>query len=421
MRITRRQAAALVATTPFWSTGARAAETDVQAVMPLVTELYRDMHEHPELGRDTPRASEAVRRHLRRIGGFAFHNVAALPTAIIASIDTGRPGPCKALRAELDARPIADGEPADHDPRSQVADRMHTCGHDAHAAMLLGAAAYVSRNRDAFTGRLVFVFQPAEETRGGADEIVADGVLARLGVQAIFAQHVAPGTPVGAITLSRGAALAGSTSFTLRLSGSGSHAAVPFEGADLPVVTARFIEALAEFPARHLDIANRPVVISPTNVTFEGGASNVMPSAAAITGTIRSFEALDEQTAGSIGARLRQHLEALARAYNVTPDWRITPGSPPTVNNSALFEKALVALRPQWGEHLLASDERGMFSEDFAFYTATIPALYFGLGIQRGNLGGVGVHDRNFTLHPDALPVGVRLLVDLAAAPDLIV
>ena len=237
--------------------------SDVDGVMPAVQEAYRFLHENPEVGLKEARAHDYVLSALEGLHAFTFEAVPKLPTAVIAVLDTGRAGPTVGLRSELDARPLDAGvtEPASHNPRSHIDGIMHNCGHDAHAAMLLGAATYAAVHRRQLRGKLVFIFQPAEEVKGGADDIVADGLLQRLGVQALYAQHSVPGLPVGTVSLSPGTPMAGSWYYTLKLAGRASHAAAPYQGTDTAVVAARLISELATFPAHSIDIADRKSVV----------------------------------------------------------------------------------------------------------------------------------------------------------------
>ncbi|MGY4430950.1 hypothetical protein ACVWWO_003427 [Bradyrhizobium sp. F1.13.1] len=141
---------------------------------------------------------------------------------------------------------------------------MHNCAHDIHASILLGTAAILIANKNRISGKIVFLFQADRGLPGGADDIVHEKILERLGVRTIFAEHVAPGLPIGTIAIAPGFALAGSNYFHLKIKGTGSHAAAPNEGSDTPLVAARMAIELSEYPARHLDIANRPVTISVT-------------------------------------------------------------------------------------------------------------------------------------------------------------
>ncbi len=384
----------------------------VVAESALVWRVYRDIHEHPELGKKEQRTHDMLKRELMALGFRDFIDSKLAPTAVITVLDTQRPGPVIALRAEMDARPTQ--EPADHDPRSMIDGVMHNCGHDAHAAMLLGTAALLSKHPEWISGRVVFVFQPAEETKGGADDIVNEGILERLGVEAIFAQHSVSGMPVGTVNVAAGPTMAGSAYFTLRITGDGSHAAQPSAGNDVLLAASSIVHELANIPARRIDILSRPVVISPTSfVAGTDAGTNVLPGEAVVKGTIRAFEQADPRGSSdstTIGAIMRRYLDGASASLGVSYELDIRQGSPPTVNDERLFARLSAPLATGWGAGFDTTPYRGMFSEDFAFYTESLPSLYFGLGIARDGLGMGGVHSPEFTIHPSALVAGVRLL-----------
>lgn len=378
---------------------------------------YRYLHEHPELGHEEFLAHSYIKQALTTHGFAEFVESIKAPTAIIAVLRAPRPGPVIALRAELDARSLDNGEeePLDHEPRSAISGKMHNCGHDLHAAALLGAALELKKQLRSLRGTFVFVFQPAEETKGGADEIVDEGILQRLGVQAIFAQHSVPGMAVGTEGIAPGTPLAGSAYFTLRIHGRGSHVAAPYEGDDLAATTSRLAQALTDWPARHLDIANHPAVISLTRIHADSGQSGSLPTLAEIKGSLRAFE---NPWQSSAGAPLKDGIEGfmggLAAANGVTLEWEWQRGSPPTTNNAALFDAMVPALQRQWRGKFATTYYRGMFSEDFSYYTAAIPALYFSLGIAKDGLGVGAIHTTSFAAHPKAVSEGLSFLVLLA-------
>lgn len=405
--ITRRVIATTIVAALFAATPANANEA---------RDAYSYLHSNPELGKDLPKAHAYIMARLRALGGFTFEQVPSLPSAVIAVLDSGKPGPTIALRADMDARRLDAGdEPTGHNPRSQIPGLMHNCGHDAHSAMLLGAAAELRAHPEKFVGRIVFVFQPAEEVRGGADDITADGVLTRLGVRAIFAQHVVSGQPVGEVSVSQGPAMAGSNTFKLVLRGTASHAAMPFEGADLGVTAARVIVDLANLPARGWDVSNRPAVISVTKIATSSKTINATPAEVTIEGTLRSFEPLgDGGTPGTLNNLISTRVAALARVYGATAEWGVTQGTPPTVNDLEIIRALAADLPAEAGVKLTVSTERYMTSEDFAYYGQALPAVYFGQGVAKEGLGNVGVHQADFTIHPDALDKGVGLLVGVA-------
>jgi amidohydrolase len=386
----------------------------VASAVPVATEAYRFLHANPELGKQEHKAHDYLLTRLKALGFANFVQSASAPTSVIAVFDSGRPGRTIALRAEMDARPLPDGqsEPPGHEPRSATAGLMHNCGHDVHAAILLGTAALVRANPGRFTGRIVFLFQPAEEVAGGADDIVREDILARLGVERIFALHSAPGMKVGTVALSPGPILAGSNYFTLTLSGRGSHAAAPQDGDDVLLSAMAVAQDLSYAPARAVDIAERPLVVSITRFAGDSGASNVLPGSVEIKGTIRAFEDLSRSEAGRepLESLLVARINASSAAHRLTPRWQLRPAAPPTRNDPALFAEIAPALAAAFSGTLDTRPSRGMFSEDFAYYTPLLPALYASLGIAKDGLGEGGVHSAAFTAHPESLRVGIELM-----------
>lgn len=212
--------------------------------------------------------------------------------------------------------------------------------------------------------------------------------------------------------------MAGSNYFTIELSGKGSHAAAPASGNDLPLVAARVTEALASLAGRRLDVIRRPAVISVTRLEAGGErALNVLPPSAVVAGTIRAFEDIDSppgEGQSSIRELLEETVRGIALAHGVEVEIRLRKASPPTINDPALEAALVPSLLRLLPGQLEVNLERGMFSEDFSYYTATFPSLYFGLGVAKDGLGEAGVHTAEFTLHPEALQQGIALLVSLA-------
>lgn len=383
-------------------------------------EAYTYLHENPELGGREYLAQAYLTGKLQSFSGIQIVESEQAPTAVIGVFDTGREGPTIALRSEMDARRLTVGtvEPQSHSPRSGINGLMHNCGHDAHSAMLLGAAERIVREPARFNGKIVFLFQPAEETPGGADDIVAEGILTDLGVEAIFAMHAMPGQQVGTAEITPGPALAGSNYFELRLKGTGSHAAAPFQGDDLPLTITRFVQELNHLPARRADIANRPFVLSVTRLIADSGAGNVIPTQAMIAGTVRAFEDIDARPDGqpSIRELMTGTMEGLAQAYGIEAELDLNKGSPPTINDAPLIQRLAPGIRARWSGELKIVDWQGMFSEDFAYYTGDMPALYFSLGIAKDGLGEGGLHTPDFNIHPDTLTSGEDLFVAIAVS-----
>jgi amidohydrolase len=388
-------------------------DDEVQRTTPEVVAAYKEIHEHPELGKQELRTAEFVRRHLKAAGYTNFISEPTLPTAVIAVLDTGRPGKIIVLRAELDARP--GDEKVGVDYKSQEPGKMHSCGHDAHSAMLLTVANILLRHKEQLHGKFVFLFQPAEETPGGADDIVRDGILNSLKADMIFAQHVTPGLPVGAVQVAPGPVMASSTYFTVKVHGLGSHAASPEAGSDVVRVAGDLASAMSEFPARHFNVLEQATVVSVTH--FEAGqhnALNKIPEDAEFEGTLRTFANAGTPEFKRIVGPIEEYVTKLAEANRVTAviEWRT--GSPISSNDPKLFHELVPELIRSWDGPFETENQRSMYSEDFAYYTSILPSLYFSLGISDGTRGTHGVHTDEFDISLESLPRGTKFLITLA-------
>ena len=395
------------------TTSAADFSTEVSARLNVVTDAYQFLHRNPETGKKEFKAQDYLKKKLIALGFTDFVDSKLAPTAVIAVLDTHRPGPVIALRAEMDGRPLEKDvtEPVAHNPRSEVPGFMHNCGHDAHAAILLGTAALVINNIDKFDGKIVFLFQPAEETAVGGDDIVNEGILPALGVTKIFAEHVAPGMAVGTVAMSPGASLAGSNTFALRLTGRSSHAAAPFEGDDVLLNAMKIAEEISLWPARRVDIANSPIIVSIYKFKSEP-PPGALPAEVEIGGTIRAFADLTVADGGNppIADRLNTLVTDLAKSYGLAAVWSLKPGSPPTYNDPQIVSDLGSKLPAVFPGTVDTRPWRGMFSEDFAYYGKTIPSLYMSLGIAKDGLGLANVHTPDFTIHPDAFRSGLTLM-----------
>jgi amidohydrolase len=390
-------------------------ESEVTAMTVSTVEDYKTIHRTPELGKEEFKTSAFISQRLRSLGYTNFVKEPTLPTAVIAVLDSGNPGPTIVLRSELDARPQQERAPVSY--ASEITGKMHSCGHDAHASMLLNAAAVLIKHRQDLHGKLVFLFQPAEETPGGADDIVRDGILPALQADYMFAQHVAPGLAVGTIQLGSGPVMASSTYFTVSVQGVGAHAADPEESSDIVKTAANLVLDMTDFPARHLDVVARPTVISI--VRFQAGdlkATNILPTDAEFGGTLRSFEDITNtgQKPEGLLTAISAYLQSRAFAEHATVKVNWRNGSPVAVNDPDTYQRVAPAIAKNWKGIFDSSDQRSMYSEDFAYYSSVVPSLYFSLGVQGHGHGTHPVHSEEFDIDLDALPQGLRLLLQLA-------
>lgn len=392
--------------------------TSTQAVnstlLTRVRATYEHIHAHPEIGNKEFETSKLIRAELEQAGYTEFVDSPSLKTEVIAVLRTGRPGPTICLRAELDALAIA--EETECEFISTVPGMMHACGHDAHAAMLLGAAIEL-KNDPTVNGNIVFLFQPAEEVKGGADDIINDSTLQKLGVEQVFAQHVFPGLPVGVIRIAPGPVLAGSNYYSVTVTGRGSHAAYPHQGDDVPTCMANIIAGLTGLPARKMNVLEEPCIMSVAWIECDTAKTyNVLDEECSFGGTVRAyFDIADSiQNGGTIESLMNDYITNTAEAYGCTAELKLRRGAPPTTNDPALCEAVLKA--PDKFPALRADGEsiKRMTAEDFSYYTQTFPCLYFSLGVAKDGLGDVGLHQSKFSIHPDALEVGTNFLIWLA-------
>ncbi len=391
----------------------RAIEGD-RAVSSELQNSYRFLHQHPELGKKEFKTAEFIRSKLKEYGFKDLLSVESAPTTVIAVLDGSADGPCICFRAEMDARGCEEesGLPF----ASTVSGLMHNCGHDAHTAMLLETAKRLIKIRDKLKGKIVFLFQPAEECAGGADDIVNDGILKRLNVQAVFAQHCASKLPAGKHTLVEGAALAGATNITVEINGRGGHAAQMHERDDLAGLAALMILELERLPSRVTDLLAYPTVLSISSSTWSSHQANVAPQKIVLKGSIRTFYGINERlfNGKSLKEQICQLVEGLSMAYGVKSAIELKNAAPVTINDPDLCKRVKTLLSEAGIE--VESQEKCMFSEDFSYYTQYIPCAYFGLGIAGDGRGMDNPHSSRFTIDERCLESGVSLFMNIARA-----
>lgn len=380
---------------------------DTKAVEAEVIAWRRDIHTHPELGNRELRTSAKVAGLLSAFGLEVRSGIAA--TGVVGVLKGGRPGPCVALRADMDALPIQEATQLPF--ASETPGVMHACGHDAHTAMLLGAAKVLARHRAELPGTIVFIFQPAEEgapvgESGGAARMLAEGLFKDLKPAAIFGLHQDPAAPAGTIGWGKGPVMAGSDTFDLRIEGRGAHGALPHMGVDAVLVAAETIEALQSIRSRRVN-PMEPFVLSIGTI-HGGDRFNVVAAKVEMSGTIRSFKPETRQLALEESRRIA---EGVAAAHGAKAVFSVRPGSnPPLLNDPALVEASLPALRALGAP--LVEMEPLTTSEDFAFYTREAPCFYFRLGT--GGALPQSNHTATLVLDESAFLLGVRAHIAVA-------
>ncbi|RYE33060.1 MAG: amidohydrolase [Hyphomicrobiales bacterium] len=363
--------------------------------------IRRDLHAHPEIGFEEVRTSDIVAEKLASWGIEVHRGIGK--TGLVGILDgTGGPGRRIGLRADMDALPIH--EITNLPWRSTVPGKMHACGHDGHTTMLLGAARYLSENRG-FKGTAVFVFQPAEEGLGGARSMIAEKLFERFPCDEIYGLHNSPDLDPGQISIFPGPAMAGADFFDIKITGRGSHGAMPHMGRDPIVVAMSLANALQTIVSRNAD-PREAAVLSITQI-HAGSAYNVIPEEAVLAGTIRTFS---PETGALIRDRMREIAAGTAASFGVTIEVDIRNIFNVLVNHEAQTDAVLaVAAEIVGAAGVLTDGKPLMGSEDFADMLRVVPGAYAWVG----HAGTVPVHNPAYVLDDGILPVGASLLARL--------
>ena len=380
----------------------------------VLTALRREFHRFPELGFEESRTAARVAAELRALDIEVHEGVGR--TGVVAVVHGKAPAADAAaarrgvgLRADMDA--LALHELNDFDHRSQHRGVMHACGHDGHTAMLLGAARWLARERVRFAGRAVLIFQPAEEGRGGADAMLADGLFERFACEQIYALHNSPVLPVGTVAVAPGACLSSADMFTVTLHGRGGHGAHPHLAADALLAVAQLVTALQGVVARNVPPMESAVL---SVCAIQGGdfeARNVIPDSVRLGGTVRTFSAATQDL---IERRIGELAQGVAAAHGVQAVLEYTRLFPPTVSSEheAAFA-ARVAAELVGEGRVITRPMPSTASEDFAVMLQQRPGAYLRVG-QGGAEAGRTLHNPHFDFNDEILPLGASLLALLA-------
>ncbi|AFL94563.1 hypothetical protein containing amylohydrolase domain [Thermococcus cleftensis] len=358
----------------------------------------RDFHMYPELKYEEERTSKIVEEHLREWG----YRVKRVGTGIIADIGEGEK--TIALRADMDALPIQ--EENDVPYKSRIPGKMHACGHDAHTAMLLGAAKIIAEHAEEFNGRVRLIFQPAEEGGNGAVKMIEGGALE--GVDAIFGFHVWIDLPSGIIGIQEGPFMAGAGIFSARITGRGGHGASPHQTVDPIPISAETILALQTIVSRNVS----PIETGVVSVTavHAGTAFNVIPEEVEMKGTIRFFK---PEIGDLIQRRIREIFRGVAMAHGASYELSIEELVPPTINDAEMARFARRVAEKYGIRH--GGVEPTMGAEDFAFYLQKVPGAFLTLGIRNEEKGIIHPHHHpRFDVDEDVLYLGTAMEVALA-------
>jgi len=363
----------------------------------------RRIHRHPEIGLELPLTQGIVLEGLAGLGldvrtGDHLTSVAAVLQGALA-------GPTILLRADMDALPIL--EETGLDFASEVDGAMHACGHDAHVAMLLGAARLLNARRDSLAGRVLFVFQPGEEGYNGARIMIEEGLLERDGIpDAAFAIHISPTDPAGEILTRSGPLMASSDTLQITVKGRGGHGSEPHHCLDPIPIACEIVQALQTYVTRRLNVFD-PAVITITRMQA-GTTGNVIPETASLLGTIR---AISEKTRTQLWEGVRQLARGIAGAYGTEAQVTIQEGTPVLINDAHAAELVSEVAGDLIGpSHFRMIPRPIMPSEDFSYILQQVPGTMAFLGARSDGEGPVApVHSNRMMLNEAAMVTGAAL------------
>jgi len=388
--------------------------TAARADKPWLQEIRRDLHQHPELGLEEHRTAKRVQGWLDELG---IENVGGVGQTGVVGLIYGKAGQDSggnsegtsdgrtvALRADMDALPLQDAKEVPY--RSQIAGKMHACGHDVHMTVLLGAARLLAERRDEFSGVVKLLFQPAEETVGGAQLMIADGVLEDPPVAAIFGLHVDPGMDVGSVGVRYGQRNASSDTVTLTINGRSGHGAYPAGAVDAIVVAAHVVTAIQSVVSRNID-ARRSAVVSFGTVSG-GTQGNIIANRVRLVGTVR---ALEPEIRSRVLERVKEIAEGVASGLGGSAELTVEPGYEPLINHDEIVDIVRGNVVRLVGEdRLVIRPYPNMGVEDFAYYVSRVPGAFFSLGVRNQAAGIVHpVHNELFDADEDCLALGAAV------------
>ncbi|SDW43259.1 hippurate hydrolase [Albimonas donghaensis] len=371
--------------------------------LPEFAAIRRDFHRHPEIGFEEVRTSGIVAGMLEGWGIEVHRGIGG--TGLVGVIEGNAPGRTVGLRADMDALPIE--ERTNLEWRSTVPGVSHACGHDGHTTMLLAAAQRLAETRD-FPGRVIVIFQPAEEGLGGARAMIKDGLFDRFPCDEVYGLHNSPYTDEGVVGIKPGVAMAGADFFDIRIQGVGSHGASPQHSKDPIMVATALAQALQTIRSRNAP-PHEAAVLSITQI-HSGAAYNVVPDTATLSGTLRFFS---DEARDRMRDRMRELSAGLAVAFGVEIEVDIRDVFTVLENDVNLTDVvAGIAAEITGAERVSLQSEAATGSEDFADMLKAAPGVYFTVG----HKGDVPLHNPGFVFDDDVIPLGASMLVSVAAA-----
>jgi amidohydrolase len=377
---------------------------EIRALQAQLVEWRRRFHQYPELGFQEQQTAQFIAQKLTAIG--ISHQTGIAKTGIVATIESHSPGPVLAIRADMDALPIQEANEVPY--RSQHDGIMHACGHDGHTAIALGTAYYLAKHRQDFRGTVKIIFQPAEESPGGAKPMIEAGVLKNPDVDAIVGLHLWNNLPLGTLGIRSGALMAAVECFRCTIYGKGGHGAMPEQTIDSIVIGSQIVNALQTIVSRNINPLESAVV---TVGEFHAGtALNVIADRASLNGTVRYF---NPNLEGAIESRLAAIVRGICQSHEATYDLDYWQLYPPTINDAQMAEMVRsVALDFVETPAGVVPECQTMGGEDMSFLLQEVPGCYFFLGSANAEKDlAYPHHHPRFDFDETVLAMGVEMFV----------
>jgi len=377
---------------------------EIQVLQPQLVEWRRRLHQRPEMGFKEQLTAEFIAQKLQEWG--ISHQTGIAKTGIVATIESGKPGPVLGIRADMDALPIQEENEVPY--RSQHDGVMHACGHDGHTAIALGTAYYLSQHQDNFVGTVKIIFQPAEEGPGGAKPMIEAGVLQNPDVDAIIGLHLWNNLPLGKIGVRSGPLMAAVEEFSCTIFGKGGHGAIPQQTVDSVVVSAQIVNALQTIVARNVDPLESAVVT--IGKLHAGTAFNIIADKAQMSGTVRYFNPPFD---GYFGQRIEQLIAGICQSHGASYELDYRRHYPALINDLSMAELVKsVAEKVVETPKGVVPECQTMGGEDMAYFLQAVPGCYFFVGSANPDKSlAYPHHHPRFDFDETALEVGLEIFV----------
>ncbi|MEO0376599.1 MAG: M20 family metallopeptidase [Cyanobacteria bacterium P01_A01_bin.17] len=377
---------------------------EIQLLQADLVNWRRDLHQHPELGFEEFRTAEVVAQKLTEWS--IDHQTGVAKNGIVATIQGDLPGPVLAIRADMDALPVQEANQVPY--RSKHDGRMHACGHDGHVAIALGTAYHLSQHRDHLKGTIKFIFQPAEESPGGAKPMIEEGALKNPDVDAIIGLHLWNNLPLGTVGVRSGPLMAAVELFECHIQGKGGHGAMPHQTVDSVVVAAQIVNALQTIVSRTVNPLESAVVT--VGELHAGVANNVIADSARMTGTVRYF---NPELENVIGKRVEDIVAGICQSHGATYDLNYWPLYPAVINDDQMAQLvrsvAETVIETPVG---VVPECQTMGGEDMSYFLQEVPGCYFFVGAANQERGlAYPHHHPRFDFDETALGIGVEIFL----------